>query len=187
MIRRIFTPPPPPPPPLSPLHTPAGDERPGILVGNKSDLSSRRVVSSVEGARIAHGLGLAYVETSAKDNQGVFWPFGGNQEDDDLLGDDSANSITYAGDVITKGDDAITKEGDTIIKSDDAINKGHPSQIKSGTIADVILHFLGLLMARNLSQSQTSMIGQSGSSIIMSKESDRHLDRLQSVLRIPQL
>ena len=42
-----------------------------ILVGNKSDMENERVVSTERGKQLADNLGLAFYETSAKDNVNV--------------------------------------------------------------------------------------------------------------------
>jgi small GTP-binding protein len=42
-----------------------------ILVGNKTDLTENRVVSSVEGESLAEKLQLIYIETSAKTGENI--------------------------------------------------------------------------------------------------------------------
>lgn len=42
-----------------------------VLVGNKSDIAGTRVVSTEEGNRVAHSLGVAYFETSMKENTNI--------------------------------------------------------------------------------------------------------------------
>ena len=42
-----------------------------ILVGNKSDLSESRAVSTEQGNELAESLGIQYFETSAKDNTNI--------------------------------------------------------------------------------------------------------------------
>lgn len=42
-----------------------------LLVGNKTDMASRRVISSEEGKELADSLGLEYLETSAKSDVNV--------------------------------------------------------------------------------------------------------------------
>jgi len=42
-----------------------------LLVGNKSDLSEKRIVSTEEGQALANQHGVPFIETSAKDNQNV--------------------------------------------------------------------------------------------------------------------
>ena len=42
-----------------------------LLVGNKSDLTGNRVVSTEEAKELADSLGVAYIETSAKNAVGV--------------------------------------------------------------------------------------------------------------------
>jgi Ras-related protein Rab-1A len=42
-----------------------------LLIGNKSDLASGRVVSSSEGADLAQSLGIPFLETSAKSKENV--------------------------------------------------------------------------------------------------------------------
>ncbi|XP_066521719.1 intraflagellar transport protein 27 homolog isoform X2 [Hoplias malabaricus] len=48
---------------------------PGVLVGNKSDLSSRREVEAAEAQDWAQSQGLQYYETSAKDMENCDAPF----------------------------------------------------------------------------------------------------------------
>eukprot|EP00051_Salpingoeca_urceolata_P029329 m.489581 g.489581 ORF g.489581 m.489581 type:complete len:188 (+) comp26901_c0_seq1:134-697(+) len=47
----------------------------GVLVANKVDLESRRVVSRDDGQHVAKSQGLPYFEASAKENQDVDVPF----------------------------------------------------------------------------------------------------------------
>jgi len=47
------------------------DKLPFILVGNKCDLESERVVSKEEGERLSHELNCRFLETSAKTRQNV--------------------------------------------------------------------------------------------------------------------
>jgi GTPase SAR1 family protein len=42
-----------------------------ILIGNKSDWTDKRVVAEEQGRRLADELGIKFMETSAKQNQGV--------------------------------------------------------------------------------------------------------------------
>lgn len=42
-----------------------------ILVGNKSDMSERRVVSTEQGQALADELGIPFIEASAKTNDNV--------------------------------------------------------------------------------------------------------------------
>ena len=42
-----------------------------ILVGNKSDATRSRVVSTVEGSKLAQFLGVKYFETSSKENSNI--------------------------------------------------------------------------------------------------------------------
>ncbi|MFX1452577.1 MAG: hypothetical protein ACFFCM_17195, partial [Promethearchaeota archaeon] len=44
---------------------------PCMIIGNKIDLRDKRVVNMDEGLKLAESLDSLYVETSAKDNQGV--------------------------------------------------------------------------------------------------------------------
>ena len=44
---------------------------PMVLVGNKADLTSKRVIDSQLGKELAKNLGIEYIETSAKSSQGV--------------------------------------------------------------------------------------------------------------------
>ncbi|CAL4068307.1 unnamed protein product, partial [Meganyctiphanes norvegica] len=54
----------------------AGNEKlKGILYGNKTDLTTRRLVSPKAGRELAAKLGLMYFEGTAKDNSGVEEPF----------------------------------------------------------------------------------------------------------------
>eukprot|EP00048_Salpingoeca_helianthica_P005391 m.87447 g.87447 ORF g.87447 m.87447 type:complete len:182 (-) comp13585_c0_seq1:294-839(-) len=43
-------------------------QQPIVLVGNKSDLTSQREISEAEGRGVADGLGVNYIEASARDN-----------------------------------------------------------------------------------------------------------------------
>jgi len=47
-----------------------------VLVGNKSDMATQRVVSKEDGQRKANSLGLKYVETSTKENSNIKMAFG---------------------------------------------------------------------------------------------------------------
>lgn len=49
----------------------ASDNVNKLLIGNKCDLSDRRVVSTEEAKGLADSLGLTYIETSAKTAVGV--------------------------------------------------------------------------------------------------------------------
>jgi len=62
---------------------------PGLLIGNKTDLSCRRAVSAAAAVAVAESLGLQFVETSAKDNRG-FVHGQGRLEDGAGGGDDGA-------------------------------------------------------------------------------------------------
>ena len=42
-----------------------------LLVGNKTDLSEKRAVSTEEGKALANQFGIAFLETSARDNSNV--------------------------------------------------------------------------------------------------------------------
>lgn len=42
-----------------------------ILVGNKSDWTDKRAITEEEGRDLAHELGVKFIETSAKINEGV--------------------------------------------------------------------------------------------------------------------
>jgi Ras-related protein Rab-8A len=42
-----------------------------ILIGNKSDWTDKRAVSEEEGRELAEELGIKFIETSAKINEGV--------------------------------------------------------------------------------------------------------------------
>jgi Ras-related protein Rab-1A len=42
-----------------------------LLIGNKSDLTEKRVISFTEGSDLARSLGIPFLETSAKLSQGV--------------------------------------------------------------------------------------------------------------------
>ena len=42
-----------------------------ILIGNKSDWTDKRAVSEEEGRELAEELGVKFIETSAKINEGV--------------------------------------------------------------------------------------------------------------------
>src|SRR5713226_5400769 len=42
-----------------------------VLIGNKSDWTDRRVVTEDEGRELAEELGIKFIETSAKVNEGV--------------------------------------------------------------------------------------------------------------------
>lgn len=42
-----------------------------ILVGNKSDMSDRRVISTEQGQQLAQELGIPFIEASAKNNDNV--------------------------------------------------------------------------------------------------------------------
>lgn len=42
-----------------------------ILVGNKSDMSDRRVISTEQGQQLADELGIPFIEASAKTNDNV--------------------------------------------------------------------------------------------------------------------
>lgn len=46
-----------------------------LLVGNKIDLESDRVVTTLRGRNFAESLGVPFLETSAKDNSNVFEAF----------------------------------------------------------------------------------------------------------------
>jgi len=46
-----------------------------VLVGNKTDLEARRVVTQTEGREVAASLGVTYFECSAKDSTGIEAPF----------------------------------------------------------------------------------------------------------------
>ncbi|BHF59273.1 Intraflagellar transport protein 27 [Sparganum proliferum] len=48
---------------------------PGVLIGNKSDLSARRKVTENEAKIFAEENGLNYIETSVKENRNVLPPF----------------------------------------------------------------------------------------------------------------
>lgn len=52
-----------------------GASVPGVLIGNKTDLESRRKISAKEGKEMAHTLGLKYFECSALQAEGVDTPF----------------------------------------------------------------------------------------------------------------
>lgn len=52
-----------------------GNNLPGVLIGNKIDLETRRKVSSKEGKEMAKSLGLKYFECSALKAQNVETPF----------------------------------------------------------------------------------------------------------------
>ncbi|XP_049273694.1 ras-related protein Rab-27B-like [Rhipicephalus sanguineus] len=47
----------------------------GVLVGTKADLKERRRISSKEGQEMAEKIGFHYVESSAKEGEGVQEPF----------------------------------------------------------------------------------------------------------------
>ena len=47
------------------------DSAEGVLVGNKADLLDDRIVQSADAKRLAEQHGLAFVETSARDDQRV--------------------------------------------------------------------------------------------------------------------
>ena len=49
----------------------ASDNVNKLLIGNKSDIPDRRVVSTEEAKELADSLGVAYIETSAKTSSGV--------------------------------------------------------------------------------------------------------------------
>mmetsp|Transcript_97292 Transcript_97292/g.280049 ORF Transcript_97292/g.280049 Transcript_97292/m.280049 type:complete len:203 (-) Transcript_97292:1-609(-) len=49
----------------------AGETCQKLLIGNKADLSSKRVVSTKEGKEFADSLGIEFLETSAKTSQNV--------------------------------------------------------------------------------------------------------------------
>ncbi|XP_034241881.1 intraflagellar transport protein 27 homolog [Thrips palmi] len=51
------------------------DATKGVLVANKADLESRRVIGTSEGRELASSLQLEYFEVSAKENKGVTVPF----------------------------------------------------------------------------------------------------------------
>jgi Ras-related protein Rab-8A len=42
-----------------------------VLIGNKSDWTDKRAVSEEEGRELAEELGVKFIETSAKINEGV--------------------------------------------------------------------------------------------------------------------
>ncbi|TWW59014.1 intraflagellar transport protein 27 homolog isoform X1 [Takifugu flavidus] len=52
-----------------------GHHVPGVLVGNKSDLSTRREVQTSEGEEWAQSQGMEYFETSAKEKENCDAPF----------------------------------------------------------------------------------------------------------------
>eukprot|EP01091_Cochliopodium_minus_P001959 TRINITY_DN118_c1_g2_i3.p2 TRINITY_DN118_c1_g2~~TRINITY_DN118_c1_g2_i3.p2 ORF type:complete len:117 (-),score=36.56 TRINITY_DN118_c1_g2_i3:161-511(-) len=52
---------------LNEIKTFAGDNVEKVLVGNKCDLESKRVVPTVQGEKLAKSLGIDFIETSAKD------------------------------------------------------------------------------------------------------------------------
>ena len=49
----------------------AGETCQKLLIGNKADLSGKRVVSTKEGKEFADSLGIEFLETSAKTSQNV--------------------------------------------------------------------------------------------------------------------
>jgi len=53
------------------IHGARDRETPMVLVGNKTDLSSKRVVDKWRGEELAKNLGIPYIETSAKNSTGV--------------------------------------------------------------------------------------------------------------------
>lgn len=56
---------------LNDIHHYTPDNTPILLVGNKSDLTSNRKVTSEQGQQLAEQLGLNFFESSAKTGDGV--------------------------------------------------------------------------------------------------------------------
>ena len=60
---------------LKEIDTNNPDNIPKILVGNKIDLNTERVISSTQAKNFADSNNLIYIETSSKDDVGVYTIF----------------------------------------------------------------------------------------------------------------
>lgn len=80
-----------------------------ILIGNKTDLIDRRVVSSIEGANLAKTLGIPFVETSCLKGQNVeeVWEIVTKLLEKHPLTGPSGNSSTNLGSVVLDGVDKM--------------------------------------------------------------------------------
>ena len=150
---------------------------PAMLIGNKSDLAGRRAVSTSEGIAVARKMGAFFVETSAKENRSVVLRSGLDDDDDDGDDDDGdgtdgiGNGICGDG----AGDVGAQTYGKSASNSKNVIAASKENKTKR-CIADAFLFFLGQL--------EKLKAGQSGSSIVAPKRSDRDLDQLESALNI---
>lgn len=76
------------------VHTYAESSVNIVLIGNKHDLSDKRVISEAQGAALAKEYGISFFETSAKTDHNVQAAFGAlvNQVSDRLFSDGKAGA-----------------------------------------------------------------------------------------------
>jgi len=123
---------------------------PGVLIGNKSDLSCRREVSASAGVEVAESLGLQFMETSAKDNRGVVFQARGV---DEHLGEDGvvlepSSGAGGRGEGKEGFDDPIGAVGKGGVAAAPADGNGGDASCYKGSISDALSFFLRHLKSK---------------------------------------